>query len=972
MKAKTLQLSIVIILTINSLVNIQAQENQFLGPAYGAGIVREISHNGQYIVGQTAGGVGSSAGYVWDTQSGTDITVLPTAGEAFGVTDNRFIVGSFSDDNFIIDNIAIRSAGYVESGATVWSSLGTGLIVPPISTTDGSFARNVSADGSVIVGSSGKYVNSDKIYVPYAWTKNEQSQWVGEEWASPEEAGQCVIIDIADNGQTAVGYYHDGSQRNCILWKSKTEYILPFQSNHAVSEYFCISANGKYAGFKMDGKTGVQDLETNEIQFIPNAFLVNDITDNGMAVGIYHINESVYKAYIWHPVLGFVDLADFVRQYTQFNPANYDLTTSSNLVSINAISPDGLHIPIQVTTTGTPRQAMAYVLHLAEPIRIYPYPKNLSATVDVAKRNEITLRWEAPDEADEALIGYAIFRNASTPVDTVEAGITTYINSSVSSGYHTYKVKALYAGGSSNYSNITDEIVIANNYNFFRDTFSGNNGLKTNYWTTAIEEEESAIPRLEWRVYNDVGVEDGWGLYLSINNFNGVENQSYSATLQSKYLDGRTTEKVYLSFLSKADYYLESTLTPDTLFTDVFDGEQWINVDKSIFSLITDWKADYFDISPVAAGKLFQVRFRLTGENKTVSAKYFSFDDITITKTAPNANAPFQLIGNQSNDSVRLAWQNASSEMYALTYANSPKRYSIGNLGVPFIAVNRYDASDLAIYQNKYLHSITAYINQKVSSPTTATSLSLAVYENDERIVNQPVSGYTANDWNTFVLEEPILINGQNLKFGIEVVAHDEKEEPIGADGLRNPVSGKGDLYWDATDNQWHTLYEAKFVNNWCIIGNVTDNLSSNNEWSRNVVGYNVYLDGKRLNDYLLFGQSFLTPVSYLPEANPIFSVRAYSEQLGLSGEAVWQQEVSIKQPNRHSIQVYPNPVQDVLYFDSASPVYSVSIYDVSGRRINFVDRPNQSINTKDWNKGVYLIKIATGEGEIVRKIVKN
>jgi hypothetical protein len=959
----------------------QAQTNQLLGPASGAGIVREISPNGRYIVGQDAYSV--RAGYVWDTQNGNTLVSFPGPSEAFSVTDNRLIVGSFSDGNFIKDGTAIRSGGYIEPEATDWTSLGLGFIEPSTAnSSDGTSVWRVTSDGKTIVGRSGKYQENNRIDVAYAWIRNDDGEWIGEEWGHPENASQSVIIDVADDGQTAVGFIHNGLERQGILWKSKNDYELPLGVNPvsetSYSEYLCISPNGEYAGFNYGGQTEgqacIHHLKTGEITLIPNGVLINDISNDGLAVGVYR-PAGIDKAFVWSKKLGFMDFGEFISQYAP------DITLSSSLkntfsisgddrYSVNALTPDGLNFAIQVTTSGIPRQANAYVLKLASPIEVYPFPRDLTATVSLPDRNKVVLMWEAPVLEGETLTGYAIYRNASaTPVATVEANVLNYTDENVPNGYHNYKVKALYGAGFSNASNTAQAIIVDTYALPFRENFNSLN-LTKNYWTTVIEKGISPIiPLLGWDAYPDAGVEAGTGAMFHANNFYGFADKEFSSSLISKYLDGRNASKIYLSFLVRPDYYLESELTPDTLFIDVFDGENWVNIDKSVFKLSMEWKAEILDLSPVAAGRFFRVRFRIMGENRTVSAKYIYFDDITVSTTLPAGNAvPKNILSEEKDNSLQLVWQHPLSSLYALTYANSPKRFSVGNAGQSLIAVNRFDAEDLSIYEGRYLTSITAYIHKKVNSPAIGTALKLAVYENDVRTVEQTVSTFVPNAWNTFVLDEPVLLQGQNLKFGLEVTAHDAKEEPIGVDGTRNPVTGKGDLFSEDGGITWQTLTAASRVNNWCIIGNVADDVNVK-ERDTKIVGYNVYHNGVRLNEDLIFKQSFVTEGTKRP-----LTLRAYSIESGLSAEAVWDDSSgSIQIPSKIGLNLYPNPVRDILSIDSDRPLESIWVYDMTGRLFRHFDCPVKFLQTTDWEKGVYLMKIVTFENEIIkRKVIKD
>jgi hypothetical protein len=951
MKKHAIYLSFVLcLITIRPVV-----AQQLLGPATGLGVIYEISHDGRYVVGLTKASGGN--GFVWDSQSGNTVEVFDKAVYPYCVTNDKLIAGNFND---VINGDTLTNAGYFEPGASAWTSLGTGLLTNPTGSLDGASARRITPDGRIITGYSRKITEEDKIYVPYCWRKNEAGEWTGEEWAHPENAVQGYITDISDDGQTATGFIHTGMERKAALWRSPQTYELPVYPN-TYSEYLCISGNGKYAGFSYDngvsGSTaGMHNLETGEIIPIPEGFRVNAISNNGYAVGIYRL-DNLDRGFIWSKKLGFMDFGDFFSLYikgidlSQATPLQTAFENKSRSFSVNAMTPDGLSFAVFVQTDGS--SGNVYVLKI-KPFTVYSRPKNLAASVPAVDRNTVILTWEAP-EADESetLTGYRIYRN-NTLLATTGSETLTYTELNVAPGYHIYSVQGVYGEEYSNQSNAAQAVIVRDYYLPLRENFDKLN-LSYNYWATEIVGGET---RVSWNVYDNVGV-DGTGLCLAVNNFYGLSDQHFSGTLISKYLDGSRANRVYLSFLVKPDYYLEKELTADTLLIDVYDGTEWKPVDKYVFSPSMEWKADLVDLSEAAAGKLFRVRFRVTGVNRTISTKYLFFDDMVVAVSPPAGNAvPSGLLSENEGDSTRLAWKNPHTGLYALTYARSNKRYSIGNAGKDLIAVNRFSAEDLHIYQGKYLTSVTAYINRKKTDPSVSARLKLAVYLDDARVSDRELTGFTLNAWNTFPLDNPVLLNGeQELKFGIELLDHDAEDEPIGVDGTRKPVSGKGDLYSEDGGQTWKTMTDAGLVNNWCIIGNVADNGEASERPASDIVGYNVYSDGVRLNNDLIFGQHFAS------DATGEFTVRAYSLATGISAPAKASGNSIPELVRPADVSVYPNPVRDLLFIRSDEPVESLSVYDLTGRRCKQAGYGTAALFVGDLSSGIYLVKVKTSAG---------
>jgi hypothetical protein len=82
---------------------------------------------------------------------------------------------------------------------------------------------------------------------------------------------------------------------------------------------------------------------------------------------------------------------------------------------------------------------------------------------------------------------------------------------------------------------------------------------------------------------------------------------------------------------------------------------------------------------------------------------------------------------------------------------------------------------------------------------------------------------------------------------------------------------------------------------------------------------------------------------------------------------------MSIATSNVEKLKVYPNPVSDVLYFTDATgtEVSSVKLYDISGRQVKeYNGIVNNSVNVSGLAKGIYIVKIFSGNAAVSRKII--
>ena len=73
------------------------------------------------------------------------------------------------------------------------------------------------------------------------------------------------------------------------------------------------------------------------------------------------------------------------------------------------------------------------------------------------------------------------------------------------------------------------------------------------------------------------------------------------------------------------------------------------------------------------------------------------------------------------------------------------------------------------------------------------------------------------------------------------------------------------------------------------------------------------------------------------------------------------------------AINIYPNPVNDRLYIEAEVDAENVVVYDVFGRQQSTVNSQQSTvIDVSNLNTGIYIIKINTKEGNIVKQFIKN
>ena len=74
------------------------------------------------------------------------------------------------------------------------------------------------------------------------------------------------------------------------------------------------------------------------------------------------------------------------------------------------------------------------------------------------------------------------------------------------------------------------------------------------------------------------------------------------------------------------------------------------------------------------------------------------------------------------------------------------------------------------------------------------------------------------------------------------------------------------------------------------------------------------------------------------------------------------------------SFEIYPNPVLDKLHIDADTDA-DIEIYNIKGQQVYKSTRlqacEQQSIDVSDLDSGVYLVRIRTAKGDIMKRIIK-
>ena len=73
-------------------------------------------------------------------------------------------------------------------------------------------------------------------------------------------------------------------------------------------------------------------------------------------------------------------------------------------------------------------------------------------------------------------------------------------------------------------------------------------------------------------------------------------------------------------------------------------------------------------------------------------------------------------------------------------------------------------------------------------------------------------------------------------------------------------------------------------------------------------------------------------------------------------------------------INVYPNPVADVLTIEVPTALQNLQLFDIAGKELSIkaiLNKGSYTISTETLSRGVYFLKINHGTQQVVKKVIK-
>ena len=149
-----------------------------------------------------------------------------------------------------------------------------------------------------------------------------------------------------------------------------------------------------------------------------------------------------------------------------------------------------------------------------------------------------------------------------------------------------------------------------------------------------------------------------------------------------------------------------------------------------------------------------------------------------------------------------------------------------------------------------------------------------------------------------------------------------------------------------------------------------------------NPIAYNIYIDGKLIaeneannlkyhSEETELVEEMRDNKTHIAEVVAVYENERTSVSVVKVMERKWE---SINENLMTQCNIYPNPVNNKLYIETEVEIEDVSIFDIYGRvqKLSAISGQQSVIDVAGLNSGIYIIKINTKEGNIVKRIIKN
>jgi hypothetical protein len=651
-------------------------------------------------------------------------------------------------------------------------------------------------------------------------------------------------------------------------------------------------------------------------------------------------------------------------------------------------------------------------------------------TPGATQMGTIAIPHDGGSNPTEGLIGFNVYRDTDfldyVPYEgQAEDEYVYYVDNPVDPGTYLYDVSAVYdlsvfgfvgeTGESMWEGTDTVTVVWGNDLPFYEGWDQGNFDFQG--WRSTGD---------NWSVNSQVGddapsAEFSWDPLVELD---------YSVSLETAPLKGDmlTEGSIYVDF----DLMLNdrNSTGDEMLQVEVKNADgDWSVIETFANNGSFDWEFYHIDITNVAMGNVFQVRFNAVGQNSFDIISWY-VDNVHVYR---ECGAPEDLTGeyvwNATEDfGAEVCWEAPDVPLPISEWIFYDSEENFSGIGLdaagPWSAAIRWDAGTLSDLDGAYITKVRFFAQDdgfnsftiKIWTGANAGTL----------VAEQLATGVVVGDWTIVDLDTPIMLDAsQELWVGYTVDQSIPDVFPGGTDA-GPAVAGYGDKVsldgsaWDnlsdfGLDYNWNLgalveemttaqaevtpLIETPYHSEGTLVrGEMKDSpveFADNSD--RDFTGFNVYRMTPQTGTYELYKQ-----VPYVDGQLSYCIWEAYPDdvQTGLYGYKVtstWASAIDacesspamakiieendyvevlitgIDNPDAMLTNLYPNPATDNVTVTSSEEMTRLTVINYVGQVVYESEVNNMTtlrLNTSSYENGVYIVKVETENGVVTKRVV--
>lgn len=950
------------------------------------------------------------------------------SGLFFGVTDTGIITGAVKNDGMRLPanggggfkpgldrqgpereeelGEPIFTAAVWRDGNLEMLSEGLGSISDYNEPNDGTYAVAASEDGSTVIGYYYKNWMADGAIV---WKYNNLCYCFDlVDYAMPDGILSSVMLGISRDGSIIYGNVikptPDGGKTVPVYWPSSescVEIELPKGDYALGCGTAAMSPDGRRILVNGSGYDrmflGIYNTDTNtleEIRLPEKTQTVTGyaVTDNGGV--FFNVRNKDWESVNYYYSCESGSMMSLESYLEEAAPEISDEDLRAVLAStIVKVSGDGRTIIFNQD------MAKSLVLQL-DKAQVVSAPAPNGLNLYYSAPETVTLEWNGVSELPEGvtLVGYQAYIDGEPlgdVVETTQAGGLHSISGVAEMGRnHSATVRTLYmhegeekmsseADPVETYVSASTALIEFDNFDDSSIDPNGNIMAANDHWTTEIIEGNMLV--ISWHL--DVRDWDNNNPFATVLS---AADSPWANAYVSHYRDASDADDFFLSFYTQIKEVNELGQDRSTDFLDVqytLDGKNWETI-ETICAADMDhakWIFHKVDLGDKLAGKIFRLRFNAHGEGK--AQLMWALDCIGINDVT-DAPQPTGLRAEKiSEGNVSLTWQNTMGAWDLSHVINSYVEYSraIGNEAAGLMAAVDMDSDRIRSHAGEYISGVSAFIYDAPEMEYTPTEAEAVIFEDGVEVARgRFCHSFDKVISSTAWLDSPVLIqDGKSYRVAVDILAHDSENAPMYYQNTDEAVAGVTDLFSEDGGKTWQTMRETydnlypgddeeslRALGNciWSIHANITsegekvaDDITKDSE----IIGYNVYRDGERINKSVVFAPYMRYDDKDAPKKAE-YQVEAYYRDGRVSplSEPLKIDMSGVCSITANDVKVTREGSDIIISGDFRR----ATLIDMSGKRV--ISTSASRISTATLPAGVYVLQVSDGVNDTLVKIM--